>query len=84
VAVVGVIGLGHVGLPLVVEFGKLERTIAFDIVADKVARSPPPATGRGRPPRRRDGARSMPSTRPAARRRADRRGRRAGVRVRRL
>ena len=38
VAVVGVIGLGYVGLPLVVEFGKLGRTIGFDIVADKVAR----------------------------------------------
>jgi len=38
VAVVGVIGLGYVGLPLVVEFGKLGRTIGFDIVSDKVER----------------------------------------------
>jgi UDP-N-acetyl-D-galactosamine dehydrogenase len=38
VAVVGVVGLGYVGLPLVVEFGKLGRTIGFDIVADKVER----------------------------------------------
>jgi UDP-N-acetyl-D-galactosamine dehydrogenase len=38
VAVVAVIGLGYVGLPLVVEFGKLGRTIGFDIVADKVER----------------------------------------------
>ncbi len=35
---VAVIGLGYVGLPLVVEFGKHTHTIGFDIVADKVAR----------------------------------------------
>jgi UDP-N-acetyl-D-galactosamine dehydrogenase len=35
--VVAVIGLGYVGLPLVVEFGKHFRTIGFDIVEDKVA-----------------------------------------------
>ena len=29
---VAVIGLGYVGLPLVVEFGKQTRTIGFDIV----------------------------------------------------
>ena len=29
---VAVIGLGYVGLPLVVEFGKHSRTIGFDIV----------------------------------------------------
>jgi UDP-N-acetyl-D-glucosamine/UDP-N-acetyl-D-galactosamine dehydrogenase len=34
--VVAVIGLGYVGLPLVVEFGKRSRTIGFDIVAAKV------------------------------------------------
>jgi UDP-N-acetyl-D-galactosamine dehydrogenase len=34
--VVAVIGLGYVGLPLVVEFGKHFRTIGFDIAADKV------------------------------------------------
>jgi UDP-N-acetyl-D-galactosamine dehydrogenase len=34
--VIAVIGLGYVGLPLVVEFGKLGRTIGFDIVAAKV------------------------------------------------
>ena len=33
---VAVIGLGYVGLPLVVEFGKHMRTIGFDVVADKV------------------------------------------------
>ena len=36
--VVAVVGLGYVGLPLVVEFGKFGRTIGFDIAADKVAR----------------------------------------------
>ena len=35
--IIGVIGLGYVGLPLVVEFGKLGRTIGFDISASKVA-----------------------------------------------
>ncbi len=34
--VVAVIGLGYVGLPLVVEFGKHVRTIGFDIAIDKV------------------------------------------------
>lgn len=34
--VVGVIGLGYVGLPLVVEFGKQMRTIGFDISVAKV------------------------------------------------
>jgi UDP-N-acetyl-D-galactosamine dehydrogenase len=33
---VAVIGLGYVGLPLVVEFGKLGRTIGFDISTSKV------------------------------------------------
>jgi UDP-N-acetyl-D-galactosamine dehydrogenase len=35
---VAVIGLGYVGLPLVVEFGKHARTIGFDHNEDKVAR----------------------------------------------
>jgi UDP-N-acetyl-D-galactosamine dehydrogenase len=35
---VAVVGLGYVGLPLVVEFGKSVRTIGFDIDAAKVAR----------------------------------------------
>ena len=34
---VAVIGLGYVGLPLVVEFGKHSRTIGFDISERKVA-----------------------------------------------
>ena len=33
---VAVIGLGYVGLPLVIEFGKHSRTIGFDIAAAKV------------------------------------------------
>ncbi|OYV00614.1 MAG: GDP-mannose dehydrogenase, partial [Burkholderiales bacterium PBB5] len=33
---VAVIGLGYVGLPLVVEFGKRTRTIGFDISVPKV------------------------------------------------
>ena len=36
--VVAVVGLGYVGLPLVVEFGKLGPAIGFDIAADKVAK----------------------------------------------
>jgi UDP-N-acetyl-D-galactosamine dehydrogenase len=35
---VAVIGLGYVGLPLVVEFGKKTRTIGFDIIEEKVAK----------------------------------------------
>ena len=35
---VAVIGLGYVGLPLVIEFGKHARTIGFDIVEAKVAK----------------------------------------------
>ncbi|MBL8344503.1 MAG: nucleotide sugar dehydrogenase [Rubrivivax sp.] len=34
---IAVIGLGYVGLPLVVEFGKHVRTIGFDIAENKVA-----------------------------------------------
>ncbi|MFN3988408.1 MAG: nucleotide sugar dehydrogenase [Rhodocyclaceae bacterium] len=34
---VAVIGLGYVGLPLAVEFGKKFRTLGFDLSADKVA-----------------------------------------------
>ena len=34
--IVAVIGLGYVGLPLVIEFGKLGRTIGFDIASAKV------------------------------------------------
>jgi UDP-N-acetyl-D-galactosamine dehydrogenase len=38
VQTVAVIGLGYVGLPLVIEFGKKTRTIGFDIVEEKVAK----------------------------------------------
>jgi UDP-N-acetyl-D-galactosamine dehydrogenase len=34
---VAVVGLGYVGLPLAVEFGKKHRTIGFDLSRDKVA-----------------------------------------------
>ena len=34
---VGIVGLGYVGLPLAVEFGKKFRTIGFDLAQDKVA-----------------------------------------------
>ena len=37
-SVIAVVGLGYVGLPLVVEFGKHGRTIGFDIAVDKVAK----------------------------------------------
>src|SRR5262245_6517979 len=33
---VGVVGLGYVGLPLAVEFGKKHRTIGFDLSREKV------------------------------------------------
>ncbi|MEJ7808491.1 MAG: hypothetical protein WKG03_21530, partial [Telluria sp.] len=35
-SIIGVIGLGYVGLPLVVEFGKLGPTIGLDISQAKV------------------------------------------------
>ena len=34
---VAVVGLGYVGLPLAVEFGKIRKTIGFDLNAEKVA-----------------------------------------------
>ncbi len=34
---IGVIGLGYVGLPLAVEFGKRFETVGFDISAARVA-----------------------------------------------
>ncbi len=36
-SVVAVVGLGYVGLPLAVEFGKRRETIGFDLSAEKVA-----------------------------------------------
>lgn len=36
-SVVGVLGLGYVGLPLAVAFGKKQQTIGFDLSASKVA-----------------------------------------------
>jgi UDP-N-acetyl-D-mannosaminuronate dehydrogenase len=34
--VIGVVGLGYVGLPLAVEFGKKVRTVGFDLSDEKV------------------------------------------------
>jgi len=34
---IGVIGLGYVGLPLAVEFGKISPTTGFDIQASRIA-----------------------------------------------
>ena len=34
---VGIVGLGYVGLPLAVEFGKKFRTVGFDLSSDKIA-----------------------------------------------
>jgi UDP-N-acetyl-D-glucosamine/UDP-N-acetyl-D-galactosamine dehydrogenase len=36
-ATVGIVGLGYVGLPLAVEFGKKHRTIGFDLSEEKVS-----------------------------------------------
>jgi UDP-N-acetyl-D-glucosamine/UDP-N-acetyl-D-galactosamine dehydrogenase len=36
VGVIGVVGLGYVGLPLAVEFGKKMRTVGFDLSKEKV------------------------------------------------
>ncbi len=35
-AIVGVVGLGYVGLPLAVEFGKKVKTIGFDLSTEKI------------------------------------------------
>ena len=34
---IGVVGLGYVGLPLAVEFGKIRKTVGFDLSPDKIA-----------------------------------------------
>jgi len=35
-SIVAIVGLGYVGLPLAVAFGKAFRTIGFDLSAEKV------------------------------------------------
>ena len=35
--IIAVVGLGYVGLPLAVEFGKKFRTIGVDLSAEKIA-----------------------------------------------
>jgi UDP-N-acetyl-D-glucosamine/UDP-N-acetyl-D-galactosamine dehydrogenase len=37
IGIVGVVGLGYVGLPLAVEFGKKSATIGFDVSTQKIA-----------------------------------------------
>ena len=51
---VAVIGLGYVGLPLAVEFGKIRQTVGFDLNADRVAalKSGADSTGEVTPLRR--------------------------------
>ena len=34
---IGIVGLGYVGLPLAVEFGKHYETVGFDVKADRIA-----------------------------------------------
>ena len=34
---IGVVGLGYVGLPLAVEFGKTYPTVGFDVKAERIA-----------------------------------------------
>ncbi len=34
---IAVVGLGYVGFPLAVEFGKVRKTIGFDLSEEKVA-----------------------------------------------
>ena len=34
---IGLVGLGYVGLPLAVEFGKVYPTVGFDINSDRIA-----------------------------------------------
>ncbi len=34
---IGIVGLGYVGLPLAVEFGKRYPTIGFDIKGERIA-----------------------------------------------
>jgi|SRR6218665_1419689 len=57
---IAVVGLGYVGLPLVVEFGKQLRTIGFDIASAKVQ-----ACQRGVDPSRELGAQEMAQARHA-------------------
>ena len=65
--IVAVVGLGYVGLPLVVEFGKHCRTIGFDIWWTRSTSAAGAAIRRASFPRARCDWRTMPST-PATRR----------------
>ncbi|MGV3654385.1 MAG: nucleotide sugar dehydrogenase [Noviherbaspirillum sp.] len=65
--VVGVVGLGYVGLPLAVEFGKKYRTIGFDLSESKVEsyRRHVDPTGEVSPDELRASAKLMVTTDPA-------------------
>lgn len=71
--VVAVVGLGYVGLPLAVEFGKQYRTIGFDLSARKVAayRAFEDPTGEVSSEDLKAARRLEPTTDPAALREAD-------------
>ena len=72
-ATVAIVGLGYVGLPLAIEFGKKYRTIGFDISAEKVdayAKQRDP-TGEVTPQEFRAAAKLQVTTNPFALREAD-------------
>ena len=72
-ATVAIVGLGYVGLPLAIEFGKKYRTIGFDISAEKVdayAKQRDP-TGEVTPQEFRAAAKLEVTTNPFALREAD-------------
>ena len=50
-ATFAVIGLGYVGLPLAVEFGRHRATVGFDIDAARIDELRPAMTAPGRSPR---------------------------------
>jgi UDP-N-acetyl-D-galactosamine dehydrogenase len=73
VTTIAVVGLGYVGLPLAVEFGKKYPTIGFDLAAEKVDayRRHVDPTGEVSPEELRAAAQLRPTTDPAALRDAD-------------
>ena len=70
---VAVVGLGYVGLPLAIEFGKVYPTIGFDLSADKVAayRNKLDPTGEVSADQFRLATQFVPTTDPAALKGAD-------------
>lgn len=64
---VAIVGLGYVGLPLALAFGRARITIGYERAADKVAAYRPDTTRRERSTRRRSGrpgTSRSPTTRP--------------------